>query len=120
MNDDAEGRPTAEQLAELRNDIEAELARLQRSMEVTAEALKPVELDQAAVGRLSRMDELQNQAMTRNLAEREAMKLGGLLAALRRMDNGSFGACTECGARIPFARLEVFPETATCLECAGS
>lgn len=119
MDPEIPDAPAGKALTALRREIEAQLVRLQRSMDVTSEALKPVALDPDAVGRLSRMDELQNQAMTRNLAEREAMKLGGLLAALRRMDAGTFGSCTECGAAIPLERLEVFPETATCLDCAG-
>lgn len=105
------------QLAELRAELEAELEKLERSMRTTEEGLKPVELDQTAVGRLSRMDELQNQAMTRNLHEREEIKLAGLVEALKRMEEGTYGTCTECGGEIPFARLEVFPETATCMEC---
>jgi DnaK suppressor protein len=105
------------QLAELRAELEAELEKLERSMKTTEEGLKPIELDQTAVGRLSRMDELQNQAMTRNLHEREEMKLAGLTQALKRMDEGTYGTCTACGEEIPLARLEVFPETATCMEC---
>lgn len=117
MTDDT--RLTDAQLAAFRAEIEAELRRLERSMRVTDEGLKPVELDPGAVGRLSRIDELQNQAMTRNLREREEVKLGSLLQALRRIEDGTFGLCTECGASIPVARLEVFPETATCVECTA-
>jgi DnaK suppressor protein len=106
-------------LEELRLDLEAELLSLERSMKVTDIGLKPVELDQTAVGRLSRMDELQNQALTRNLREREDVKLGGLQQALQRIDEGTFGRCTECGEGIPLARLQVFPETATCVECTA-
>ncbi|MEE8488335.1 MAG: TraR/DksA C4-type zinc finger protein, partial [Gemmatimonadota bacterium] len=69
--------------------------------------------------RLSRMDELQNQALTRNLREREDLKFGGLQQALKRIEDGSYGCCTECGEGIPLARLEVFPETATCIECTA-
>ena len=108
-----------QQLAELRAELEAELAQLERSMRTTEEGLKPVKLDPSAVGRLSRMDELQNQAMTRNLHEREEMKLAGLTQALARMDEGTYGVCTECGEEIPLARLQVFPETATCMVCTG-
>ncbi len=110
---------TPTQLTELRADLEAELLSLERSMKVTDIGLKPVELDQTAVGRLSRMDELQNQAMTKNLREREDVKLGSLQQALRRIEDGTYGRCTECGEGIPLARLQVFPETATCMECTA-
>ena len=65
------------------------------------------------------MDELQNQAMTKNLRERGELKLGGLQQALSRIEEGTYGRCTECGAEIPRDRLQVFPETATCVECTA-
>lgn len=106
-------------IEELRAEITAELERLERSMRATDRGLRPVELDQTAVGRLSRMDELQNQAMSKNLREREDMKLGGLLGALRRIEEGTFGRCSECDAAIPVDRLEIFPEASTCVDCTA-
>lgn len=86
-------------------------------MRTTEEALQPVKLDQTAVGRLSRIDSLQNQGLTRNLHEREQAKLGQVMAAFKRIGAGTYGVCTECGGAIPFERLEVFPETPTCASC---
>jgi DnaK suppressor protein len=106
------------QLAELRAILERELEKLERSMRVTDEAMRPVELDQSAVGRLSRMDSLQNQGLTRNLQEREQVKLGLIVRALRRIEDSSYGSCTECGSPLPFERLLVFPEAPTCAACA--
>jgi DnaK suppressor protein len=59
----------------LRAELEAALSKLEKSMRVSDEAVKPVELDQTAVGRLSRMDSLQSQSMAKNLQERERSKL---------------------------------------------
>lgn len=108
-----------EQLEELRGELLRELEKLERSMEVTEEGLRPVELDPGAVGRLSRIDELQNQALTKNLREREQLKLAALMQALRRMEEGEYGLCTECGGPITFERLQVFPETPTCVGCSA-
>ncbi|HSG48206.1 MAG TPA: TraR/DksA C4-type zinc finger protein [Longimicrobiales bacterium] len=108
---------TTPELAGLRAELEGALARLERSMRVSNEAVKPVELDQAAVGRLSRMDSLQSQSMAKSLQEREQAKLALLHQALRRMDEGSYGRCTGCGGGIPFGRLLIFPETPTCQAC---
>lgn len=123
MNSDAgERRATHLSTAELqalRGEIERQLERLERSMRVTDEGLKPVELNPAAVGRLSRIDELQNQALLKNLHEREQIKLGGLLKALRRMEKGVYGRCVECGGEIPVDRLLVFPEASTCVGCSA-
>ena len=108
---------TKDQLAELREELEAQLARLLRSIEASEAALVPVELDQSRVGRLSRMDELQNQSLTRNLHEREKIRLGLIRSALERMDEGTFGACAACGSEIPYDRLLVFPEAPECGSC---
>ena len=62
------------QRGELQSELERQLRRLEKSMKVTDEAMKPVELDQTAVGRLSRMDSLQNQSLSTGLREREGCK----------------------------------------------
>jgi len=111
---------TEGQLEELRAELSAQLRKLERSMRVTDQALKPVELDQTAVGRLSRIDSLQNQGLTRNLHEREQIKLAHVREALRRMDEGTYGRCTACSSTIPFPRLYVFPETPTCAACGAN
>jgi DnaK suppressor protein len=110
---------TPELIQELREELERQLARLERSMAVTEEAVRPVQLDQQAVGRLSRMDSLQNQHMSRNLQEREQVRYGAIRAALKRMDEGSYGICTGCGGEIEAGRLFVVPEAEHCPGCAG-
>lgn len=110
---------TPDQVAELTTELERILRKLQRSMRTTEEALRPVQLDQTAVGRLSRIDSLQNQGLTRNLQEREQAKLGQVVSAFRRIEKGTYGLCTECGGEIPFERLQVFPETPTCTACSA-
>ncbi len=109
---------TDEQLAELRDELERQLAKLEASMIVTDEALKPVELDQSAVGRLSRMDSLQSQGIAQGLREREIVSLALIQDALRRLDAGTYGVCTACGHFVAFGRLSVFPEAGTCGSCA--
>ena len=108
---------TAEQRAELEDELARQLARLEKSMKLSDQAAQTVELDQTAVGRLSRMDSLQNQSMAKNLAERERTKLALLLKAVERMQEGTYGICTECGAEVAYGRLVIFPETPTCAAC---
>ncbi len=111
---------TEAQIAELSAELDRVLRKLERSMRSTAEAMRPVKLDQTAVGRLSRIDSLQNQGLIRNLQEREQAKLGQVVTAFQRMEDGTYGACVECGGEIPFERLMVFPETPTCTPCSPS
>lgn len=110
---------TSAQIAELRSEIEKQLERLERSMRVTDEAMEPVELDQTAVGRLSRIDSLQNQGLTQNLQERERAKLAHIQGALHRLEEGTYGLCVECGSALPFGRLQVVPEAPACAACGG-
>lgn len=109
---------SADQLEELRSLLEAERTRLLRSIGLSEEATRTVELDQTAVGRLSRMDSLQNQAMAQGLAEREQARLAQIHAALERVAAGTFGRCTGCGAPIDLGRLMILPESPTCPACS--
>jgi DnaK suppressor protein len=107
-----------DQIDELQRELARQLQRLERSMRVTDSAMKPVTLDQTAVGRLSRIDSLQNQGLTRNLQERERVALARLQEAFRRLEAGTYGLCVSCDGEIPFERLHVVPETPTCTACS--
>lgn len=111
---------TKNQISELAAELDRVLRKLERSMRTTEEAMRPVKLDQSAVGRLSRIDSLQNQGLTRNLQEREQAKLGQVVTAFQRMKAGTYGICVECRGEVPFERLLVFPETPTCTACSPS
>lgn len=79
-----------------------------------------VTLDQQAVGRLSRMDALQSQAMAKaHQVRRDAMALR-LKAALRRIEEGEFGYCDDCGEAIAPKRLELDPTAMRCISCASA
>lgn len=78
-----------------------------------------VQLDQQSVGRLSRMDALQSQAMAKAQQARRDAERRQLLAARVRIDEGEFGYCEECGDPIPEGRLRLNPATTRCVSCAG-
>lgn len=109
---------TPEQLAMLRGELESALAKLERSMKSSRRAARPVKLDQTSVGRLSRIDAIQNQSLTQGLQAREHARAALLAGALARLDEGTYGLCTGCEEAIQFERLSVFPETPTCSRCA--
>ena len=83
------------------------------------DAAGTVELDQARVGRLSRMDALQGQAMAQATSERRRLEIARIDAAVKRMDEGEFGYCVECGNEIAEKRLELSPAIARCVDCAA-
>ena len=82
------------------------------------EAAKVVELDQTSVGRLSRMDALQGQAMSRERGRRRVLELQKIAAALRRIDAGDYGYCLACDEPIAPQRLALDPAVTLCIECA--
>lgn len=99
-------------LLQMRHDILKE-------EEAGKEGTKPVELDQSRVGRLSRMDAMQSQAMAVEAARRRKVVLQQIDAAIKRIDNGTFGLCMRCEEYINPGRLEINPSAVVCVECAG-
>ena len=85
---------------------------------LTKDGRKPVELDQTQQGRLSRMDAIQLQEMALEQNRRREFEIKRIDAALKRIEDGEFGCCNNCGENIPLKRLEVSPSTPLCLDCA--
>ncbi len=83
------------------------------------EARAPVELDQSRVGRLSRMDALQVQAMSLETERRRSQEIRRIDAALARLEADEFGDCLRCGEEIEPARLQLDPAAPLCFDCAG-
>ena len=83
-------------------------------------ARRPVELDQTRVGRLSRMDSLQLDAMAEETARRRNAEIVQIDAALTRIENDEYGLCAKCGQKIGAKRLQLQPMVAFCLDCAAN
>lgn len=98
-------------LLKLREDLESQGAMNDQSSEV-------VELDQSRVGRLSRMDALQAQAMSVESGRRRQLSLHRISVALARLDSGDYGLCEACDEPIHRKRLDFDPAAAMCIECA--
>ncbi|MEM9676774.1 MAG: TraR/DksA C4-type zinc finger protein [Pseudomonadota bacterium] len=98
-------------LAALRADLEALSA-------LSAEARDPVALDQQSVGRLSRMDAMQQQAMNQATDAKRKRDLVRIEAAERRLRDGEYGFCEDCGEPIPDGRLAIDPMAERCVACA--
>ncbi len=98
--------------------LEEELRALREASEQTAADRRPVELDQQSVGRLSRMDAMQQQAMASAQETRRSGRGRALEAAIARIEIGEFGWCDECGDFIGLGRLELDPTVMRCRDCA--
>ncbi|MCB2108758.1 MAG: TraR/DksA family transcriptional regulator [Rhodobacteraceae bacterium] len=99
-------------LLALRDDLSAE-------SEKTRGSRQPVELDQQAVGRVSRADAMRDQAMAIELERRREQQRLRVDAALKRVADGTFGECLACGELIGEKRLDLDPTLPTCVACAG-
>ncbi len=81
-------------------------------------AAQTVELDQSKVGRLSRMDALQAQAMSLESKRRREIRVRLIESALSRLDTEEYGRCVECDEKIARRRLEFDPAATRCIRCA--
>ncbi len=110
---------TPQDVARFRADLLKRRQELKAQSGDSADKRKPVELDQQSVGRLSRQDALQQQAMQNAQEARRAAELKKIEAALVRIDEDEFGYCAECGEDIGLKRLEIDPTIARCIACAS-
>ena len=100
-----------ERLLKLREDLESLAATSEQASQI-------VELDQTRVGRLSRMDALQAQAMAKESSRRRELMLRQIASALARVENGEYGICQSCDDPIHEKRLEFDPTILLCVQCA--
>ena len=91
---------------------------LLETLETENQAADTVELDQSKVGRLSRMDAMQAQAMSQETKRRHQLELIQIDAALQRIESNEYGICFECDEEISEKRLEITPSATLCIQCA--
>lgn len=104
------------QEAELREALVAQRDELQAFLRLTAEGSKPVDLG-TPIGRLSRMDAIQQQEMTKASRATLERKLLQVQASLDAFDRGDYGLCRSCEEPIGYRRLRARPEAPFCLSC---
>lgn len=107
---------TREKYRQLLLDQQKELLDLK---EVSKESTRTVNLDQSSVGRLSRMDAMQSQAMAKENSRRREQQLLRIEAALERIEEGEYGYCASCDEEINRRRLDVDPANPFCVTCAS-
>ena len=103
-----------------RDSLLALQAELESIAAIGDESAAVVELDQSKVGRLSRMDAMQAQAMAKASSQRREAALKQITAALKRIDEGDFGLCLKCEEPINPKRLEFDPTATLCIDCASA
>ncbi|PCJ76657.1 MAG: molecular chaperone DnaK [Rhodobacteraceae bacterium] len=99
--------------------LETRLTALQSQDETNADSRDTVILDQTSVGRLSRMDAMQQQAMAKATRQNRTTEISAIKNALLRLEEGEYGYCETCGEDIPAKRLELTPTAVRCVNCAN-
>lgn len=108
------------QLKELERRLREKRSAILELEDARSESGAVVELDQTRTGRLSRMDAMQLQAMAKAGEARARVELKRIDAALKRMENGDFGECLDCGEPIAAGRLQADPASTLCVTCAAA
>ena len=105
------------------NVIQQQLLELKQELELAsamgAQARATVALDQQSIGRLSRMDAIQQQAIANAQETRRQHDLTRIDMALRLLAEGGYGCCAHCGEDIAPKRLQIDPLATLCIRCAG-
>ena len=109
---------TDAEIAAFRAELKDRLVVLESLDRSTEESRAPVTLDQQSVGRLSRMDAMQQQAMAVASRQRRRQEQAAIRTALARIESGDFGYCPRCGEPIARKRLQLDPTATLCIACA--
>ncbi len=109
---------TEEEKRKVRAAIENKIKKLQEEIKDLKEMTKPLGLDNA-VGRISRMDYINNKSINESQLIQNASKMKALENWLSKIGNSEFGKCTRCGNDININRLLFMPESTKCIHCAG-
>lgn len=105
-------------LKELTEKLHARLEEIANERAINADARQTVALDQASVGRVSRIDALQGQQMALAQDRNRTREVHQIEAALQRIGDGSYGYCVQCDEQISEKRLRFNPGVPTCIGCA--
>lgn len=104
----------------IRRKLEERKSELLFSRNQNKQSAESVELDQSRVGRLSRMDSLQIQAMAVEVERRNTLELQRIEQALGRIDTDDYGYCLKCDKPISEGRLDIDPSIELCIDCASA
>jgi DnaK suppressor protein len=108
--------PTEAQLGELRQELDRLKAGLEEILRDSEAGARPVDLEEP-IGRLSRMDAMQQREMARSNLSAHKRRLESVEEAISAFDEGVYGLCILCDQAVSYARLKAIPEAATCLSC---
>lgn len=108
---------TRDEKDELKQKLKQTLTETLEKIEELKELTKPI-APENAIGRVSRMDAINNKSVNEATLRNTEAKLTKLEIALSKVDDDGFGDCIRCGKPIPAGRLMLMPESDKCVRCA--
>ncbi|WP_204273726.1 TraR/DksA family transcriptional regulator [Draconibacterium mangrovi] len=97
--------------------ITSEIEKTEKLIQEYKELTKPVEPENA-IGRVSRMDAINNKSVTEAALRKSKDKLEKLKFALSKVDDHDFGHCIKCKKPIPLGRILIMPQARNCVNCS--
>ena len=102
---------------EIKKKIEAEILKTEKKVAEYKELTRPVEPENA-IGRISRMDAINNKSVIEAALRKAIEKLEKLKIALSKVDDIDFGLCVRCHKPIPLGRILIMPQARSCVACS--
>lgn len=102
---------------EIAAKLEAEIAKTEALIEEYKEFTKPISPDDA-IGRVSRMDAINNKSVMESALRKAEEKLRKLKHVKSTLGQPGFGLCARCEAPIQLGRILLMPESVYCMRCA--
>lgn len=108
---------TSQERQVLQKKITETIVKMEKEVERLEEATQPISPENS-IGRVSRMDAINNKGVSEAALRSSRRKLSSLRLALTKVDHPDFGLCSRCKQPIPPARLMYMPESTRCVRCA--
>ncbi len=106
-----------EEKSKIEETIRNEIIKTESDIKKLRELTKPI-APENAIGRVSRMDAINNRSVNEAALKQAEQKLKGLNIALSNLDDAGFGKCARCGLAIPLGRILLLPHSRYCVNCA--
>ncbi|MEP3388061.1 MAG: TraR/DksA C4-type zinc finger protein, partial [Reichenbachiella sp.] len=102
---------------EVQTLIQGEIKKVQFDILVLKDLTKPI-APENSIGRVSRMDAINNKSINEASLRKAEEKLDKLKVALSKIDDNDFGICVRCKRPIPVGRIMLVPQSNKCVNCA--
>ena len=105
------------QIEKIKLKLHAEIESTQEKINDYTELCKPI-APENAIGRVSRMDAINNKSVVEAALREAKQKMQQLKLMQTKIEDEDFGSCIKCKQKIPFERLMIRPHSKFCVNCA--